>query len=334
MKSKGIRLNDHAVSGEAIIKKVILSTAAKREAEGRIKALERQCNELLDEFTAYRNARPVPRAPSKPRDGRADIVRIIAGDLHGMRQDPAAVSAFLADLKTWDPDEVVFLGDMLDCEGWLATHHTIGFVANCDYSYAEDSNGTNDFLDRAQDAAPHASFDYLFGNHDDRVERAIVDLTLGHRLDSATLMELWGPAAVLRLADRGITAYKRDQIYVDGLPRGWIRKGKMCFTHDLGAKGKNAARDAVAKSAVNVTFGHTHRADSATIVFPGVGICKAFNPGCLCHMQPIYMHSDPTSWSQGYDVDFVAKSGNFQRISVPIWRGESLAGAMIERFKS
>lgn len=31
---------------------------------------------------------------------------------------------------------------------------------------------------------------------------------------------------------------------------------------------------------------------------------------------------------------FSAKSGNFQRIHVPIWRGESLAGAMIQRFKA
>jgi len=333
MKSKGIKLSDHAVSGDAIIKKVILSAAAQREAAGRIKALERQCNELLDEFTAYRNARQVPHAPARPRDVRAEKVRVIAGDLHGMRQDPAAVSAFLCDLKTLDPDEIVFLGDMLDCEGWLAKHHTIGFVSNCDYSYAEDVNACNDFLDRVQAVAPHAVIHWCDGNHESRIERAIVDLTLGHQLDSAMLTALWGPDAVLRLAERGIAAYKRDQIYVEGLPRGWIKLDKMCFTHELG-RGKNAARDAVARSAVNVTFGHTHRSDSATIVFPGVGICKAFNPGCLCLMSPIYMHSDPTSWSQGYDVDFVAKSGNFQRLSVPIWRGESLAGAMMERFKS
>jgi hypothetical protein len=171
------------------------------------------------------------------------------------------------------------------------------------------------------------------GNHDDRVERAIVDLTLGHQMDADMLTTLWGPASILRLKDRGIAWYRRDEVYVEGYPRGWIKLGKMCFTHEIG-RGKNAARDAVTKSAANVTFGHTHRDDSATIVFPGVGICKAFNPGCLCLMQPIYAHSDPTSWSQGYDIDFVAKSGNFQRVHVPIWRGESLAGAMITRFKS
>jgi hypothetical protein len=80
--------------------------------------------------------------------------------------------------------------------------------------------------------------------------------------------------------------------------------------------------------------GNTHREDTATIVFPSVGLVKAFNPGCLCSMQPIWMTSDCTSWSHGYAVDIIAKSDNFQRLHVPIWRGESLTGAMIERFKS
>jgi hypothetical protein len=48
----------------------------------------------------------------------------------------------------------------------------------------------------------------------------------------------------------------------------------------------------------------------------------------------MWRHSDPTNWNQGYDIDFITASGNFQRIHVPIWRGESLAGAMVERFKS
>lgn len=334
MKIKGISLAGKAVTDDNMVKKVISAAAKQREAEVVAKALRKERDALLDEFTAYRNARPVQQAPAKPRDGRAEKVRLILGDVHGMRQDPAAVSAVISDAKRLDPDEIVMLGDCSDCEGWLAKHHVLGFVSNCDYTFAEDVLATNTFLDRLQAAAPNAVFYYLFGNHEDRVERAIVDLVLGNQADASFLHQLWGMETVLRLKDRGFNVYKRDTIYGDGLPRGWLRLGKMCFTHDLGAKGKNAARDAVAKSATNVTFGHTHRDDQATIVFPGVGICKAFNPGCLSCIQPIYMHSDPTSWSQGYDIDFVAKSENFQRIHVPIWRGESLAGAMIERFKS
>ncbi|TXH09830.1 MAG: hypothetical protein E6R03_16105 [Hyphomicrobiaceae bacterium] len=79
--------------------------------------------------------------------------------------------------------------------------------------------------------------------------------------------------------------------------------------------------------------GNTHREDSATIVFPGVGLVKAWNPGCLCQRQPLWRHSDPTSWSQGYATQLVAKSEEFLHLNIPIWDGKSLMGNLINRMK-
>jgi hypothetical protein len=107
----------------------------------------------------------------------------------------------------------------------------------------------------------------------------------------------------------------------------------MYFTHTLG-RGKSAAQQAASKTAGNVTYFCTHREDTATMVFPSVGLVKAFNPGCLCSLQPVWMNSDPTNWSHGYAIDIIAPSENFQRIHVPIWKGESLAGVMLQRFSS
>jgi hypothetical protein len=250
-----------------------------------------------------------------------------------MRQDKAAVSAFMKDMKTLCPNEVVILGDVVDCGGFLAKHQTLGFVAECDYSYREDINAANDFLDRLQAVAPDAAIHFIMGNHDDRVEKWCVDQVMAKGRDAELLMSVYGPVAMLRLEERGIRVYRRDKIYGDGLPRGWMRLGKMFFTHDLGYS-VNAARSAVLKTGGNVTFGHSHRWDVSSVVFPNVGVCAAFNPGCLCTIQPMYMHSKPTDWTQGYDIDFVCPSGNFLRQHIPIWKGKSLAGAMIERFKS
>lgn len=299
----------------------------------KISDLERDRDELLSEFNDILSSRPVPRAPSPTTATRANTVRAIAGDVHGMRQDKAAVSAFMRDITVLSPNEVVLVGDMVDCGGFLAKHQTLGFVAECDYSYAEDIAAANDFLDRLQAAAPNAVIHFIFGNHDDRVEKWCVDQVMAKGRDAEFLMNVYGPEALLRLKERNIQVYKRDQIYGEGLPRGWMRLGKMFFTHDLGYS-VNAARCAVMKAGGNVTFGHSHRWDTSSVVFPSVGMCAAFNPGCLCLMQPMYMHSRPTDWTQGFDIDFVAESGNFLRTHVPIWRGESLAGAMIERFKS
>lgn len=299
----------------------------------KIRDLERDRDELLSEFNDVLNARPVARAPAPSKAVRENSVRVSFGDVHGMRQDKAAVSALMQDLKVLCPNEVVILGDMVDCGGFLAKHQTLGFIAECDYTYREDIAAANDFLDRLQEAAPDAAVHFIMGNHDDRVERWCVDQVMAKGRDAELLMSVYGPVAMLRLEERGFRVYKRDQIYGEGLPRGWMRLGKMHFTHDLGYS-VNAARCAVLSAGGNVTFAHSHRWDTSSVVFPTVGICAAFNPGCLCCMTPMYMHSKPNNWTQGYDIDFVSASGNFLRTHVPIWRGESLAGEMVERFKS
>jgi hypothetical protein len=153
---------------------------------------------------------------------------------------------------------------------------------------------------------------------------------MASKREAEFLLELASPRALLRLKERGIAYYRRSEIYCDGLPRGWIKLDKMFYTHSL-TYSKNAARDAAQKTAGNVTYFCTHREDSATVVYPGIGIIKAMNPGCLSLMQPVWKNSDPTSWSQGYQIEYISQSGNFQAIHVPIWKGESLAVAMVDR---
>jgi len=233
-------------------------------------ALKKDREQLLEEYTDLRDARNVPKAKKKTtKAGRMDRIRISVGDSHGMMMDKLAVAAFLSDLKLFDPDEVVLGGDMMECGGWLAKHQPIGYVALCDYSYQEDCRATNWLLDEIQKNAPRAEVHYIEGNHEDRIERWIVDQTMAHKRDADFLREAFSPQSMLRLAERGIKYYRRSEVYGDGLPRGWIKLGQMYFTHELGAS-KNAARAAAEKTAGNVTFFHTHREDSATLVLTGL----------------------------------------------------------------
>ena len=333
MSEKQIDLSGKGVSGDDAMQKVIAAQAKAQDERRRATALARDREQLLEEYTDLQRARPVPKSPAVLRAPSGDVVRVSAGDMHGMRMDRPAVDAFLADLKTIAPDEVVLGGDILECGGWLAKHQPIGYVALADFSYQEDVLAACWFLDEVQKAAPDAVIHYVEGNHEDRVERWIVDQTMSNQRDADFLRKAFAPETLLRLSERGIAYYRRSEQYVDGAPLGWIKLGKMYFTHELGAS-RNAARDAVSRTAGNVTYFHTHREDTAARVFPSVGLVKAFNPGCLCTMQPVWQNSHPTDWSHGYAIDVVAKSGNFQRIQVPIWGGESLASAMVERFKS
>jgi hypothetical protein len=183
-----------------------------------------------------------------------------------------------------------------------------------------------------QKAAPRAVIHYIEGNHEDRVERWIVDQTMRHTRDSTFLRELISPKVLLRLEERGIHYYGRGEHHIQGLPPGWIKLGKIFFVHELGG-GKNAAASAAGKTAGNVVFAHTHQEDSATMVLPGVGLIKAWNPGCLCQRAPLWRHSNPTNWSHGYAVQFVAKSEQFLHLNIPIWEGKSLVGSLHGRIK-
>jgi hypothetical protein len=330
---KPIRIANKAVSGDAAMSRVIDAQARADSARREMAALKKDRNQILREYTDLLHARTVPSFSGRAKVSvRAGLVRVACGDVHGMMMDRAAVNAFLADLKTLDPDEIVLGGDIVECGGWLAKHQPLGYVAACNYTYQEDIQAAGWFLDEIQKAAPKAKIYYIEGNHENRVERWIVDQTMAQKRDSEFLRQAFAPEVMLRLKDRGVVYCRRSEIYGQGLPRGWIKLGKMFYTHELGG-GKNAAREAAVRTAGNVTFFHTHREDTATVVFPGVGLVKAFNPGCLCQMQPLWRHSDPTNWSQGYAIDFVAPSGNFQHVHVPIWRGESLAVSMVDRFR-
>jgi hypothetical protein len=324
-------LSEKRVSDSDAMKTVIAARAAADALRRENAALRKDRDQLLEEFTDARKARKLPpHKPARPSK-KSERVRVSFGDVHGMRMDRAAVEALLNDIRMLDPDEIVIGGDLVECGGWLAKHQPIGFVALSDYTYQEDIAAANWLLDELAKAAPRATVFYIEGNHEDRVERWIVDQTMANKRDAEFLLSAFSPRTLLRLDERGIEYFRRSVVYADGLPRGWIKLGQMHFTHTLG-RGKNAAMQAVSKTGGNVTYFCTHREDTATIVLPAVGLVKAYNPGCLCTMQPVWMNSDVTNWSQGYAIDVIAKSGNFQRLHVPIWRGESLAGAMISRF--
>jgi len=177
--------------------------------------------------------------------------------------DMDAVNAFLIDLKKWNPDEIILNGDIIECGGFLATHHTLGFVSQTEYTFQDDIAKGNWFLDEVQKAAPKAIIHFIAGNHEDRIEKWIVDQTLRNTRESEFLRKLLGPEVLLKLNERGINYYTRGAHHVKGLPPGWIKLGKVFFTHELGG-GKNAASAAVSRTAGNVVFAHTHQESSAS----------------------------------------------------------------------
>lgn len=249
------------------------------------------------------------------------MIRVIIPDSHGSLIDQKAARAFLADLKRLDPDEIVFLGDHVDAGGFWSNHKPSA-REDLEYSYAKDIEAANDFLDDIQIRAPRAKMHYLEGNHEWHVERWAVQ-NLGHTLDTDMLVGALAPHSLLRLKARGIQFYRHLEKYQGlGVPNT-IKLGHCYFTHGIKAN-KYATASHVETFGANVVHGHTHRAQEHKTKTIRSEVIGGWCPGTLAQLQPTYLHTAPSSWTHGYAVQFVSKSGRFLHINVPIVSGESL----------
>lgn len=247
---------------------------------------------------------------------------VIAPDSHGNHIDIPARDAFIKDVKELCPDKVILLGDHLDCAGTFSTHQR-SYTNEMAESYQDDVEAANVFLDMLQKAASSAKdWHYIEGNHEAHVERW-ASRTFQSKRDADKLLDSYGPTKVLDLKRRGIRYYRRSEHYQGISIPGTIRVGRCFFTHGI-SHSKHAASTHLERFGASVVFGHIHRSQSVvsrTVTSKGHG---AFCPGTLAKLQPLYKHTEPTSWSHGYGLQLVNPSGRFLHINVPILNGESL----------
>lgn len=299
------------------------SPAVKKELEKLHAVIDRQ-NEQIER---YRKAKFVlPTGEKRARDGKS-YIRVAIPDTHGAHLDKKAAAAFLSDLENLQPSEVVLLGDHLDCGGFLAAHHVLGFVPEAEYTFEDDVIAANTFLDEVQKRTPHAKWWYIIGNHEARIEKFIIKKVLNNPRDAKYFRDMYGPESVLDLHKRGMTVIRRDQTYGGLARRGMVKIGKCLFTHGKRC-GVNAARATLAQTAANVTFGHTHRIDSC-LKETSKQLVGAWSHGCLCQLHPLYYDTDTTDWSHGYGFHVVDKNGDFMSVTVPIMNGRSLCGGWL-----
>lgn len=260
-----------------------------------------------------------------PKRGKAPkhLTRVIIPDSHGAHIDPVARDAFLADLQLLCPDEIVMLGDHLDCGGTFSAHQR-NYTNEMVEDYETDVAQTNAFLDAIVSYAPNARIHYLEGNHEAHVERWAAR-NIQSRADADSLIEHWGPAARLQLKARRIAYYRSKEFHMGLAVRGAIKLGKCFFTHGI-SHSKHADDAHLNAFAGNIVFGHVHRALSVlarTVESRGHG---AWCPGTLALLQPLYRHTECTQWVQGYAIQFAnEKTGRFTHLNIPVF-GDGTTG--------
>ena len=253
---------------------------------------------------------------------KGTFLRVCIPDTHGAHVDKKSIAAFLGDLENLSPREVVWLGDHLECGGFLASHFTMGYVMETGYTVSDDIEAANQLLDKVQELTPGADHHYIEGNHEHRIERFCVTTAQRSGADAAYLMKLHGTESVLSLEQRGIAFYRQGELHGGLTRRGTLRLGQCHFTHGS-RTGKYAAKNMLDQFDGNVVFGHTHQVAHATKRSVKDGVVGAWSAGCLCRLQPYWMHTNLTNWSHAYVIQVVESSGDFLTITVPIINGKS-----------
>jgi len=303
--------------------------ALKLALQAERKAHEQTAKALKSARSSSESVVVAPR-PKKTLASKGDIVEVIFSDVHGNKHDPLAFSALLGDLKTIRPDRIIIGGDLLDCSGFLAEHHTLGYLAETEDSYEDDVKVTNILLDQIQKHSSCEDIHYIEGNHEWRVERWAVNQKLAHHKDVELLRNTFCAEHVLGLKERGIQYYRQGMTHGDCITPGWVKFDKVSFVHKI-SNATDAAEVALSKAAGNIVFFDSHRATFKPKFLPNVGLIAAWNPGCLCKRQPHYANTNPTTWTHGYLVRVISRStGNFQMMNVTINNGESFAGLLLK----
>ena len=231
-------------------------------------------------------------------------------DIHIPDHDPEALALAVEVGRILQPDYSLFLGDVLDA-GVFSAHNKRTLQESQIYDYKEtEVDPTNALLDEVQKNTKEKTY-FLEGNHCARIERWAVNGGMA----AQSLYKLISPYNTL-------AAHRDNFEFVPynvptGNRMGCVQIAKESKTHSglFAIHGWSfalaAARIHLQKSrSQSILYGHSHRAAMEASRDPWTGrIIKAFNPGTLSKLQPLYnVGGNPSDWSHGVALIYVGQN--------------------------
>jgi len=214
--------------------------------------------------------------------------------------DRKAMDAVLRFIREVNPHYVVLLGDMVDFAPWSTR-----FPRKPEYK--QTTQPTIDelhwWLAEIRSSAPGAKVVYMAGNHEERMQKAMVE-----KLSEATYLTKAyeeSPALsirnLLRLDDLDIE-------YVGPYGADWWLWDRVRINHGTKVRsGGGATAMAIAKTARwSEVYGHIHKVEMMQKTFHGPfgrNVITAMSPGCLCRVDgTVPGVSLSPDWQQGCGV--------------------------------
>lgn len=230
--------------------------------------------------------------------------------------DRSAMDVALQVATAMQPDDIIYLGDWLDLAAWSTKFlRSPEFAQTTQPSCAEGAW----WLEQFSLACPEAKKYFLPGNHEKRVEDAVIA-----HLEEAFMVTRKGsvsaPAALsitnmLGLDDMDIEVCK-------SYPHGevWLNDAVRVYHGDVVRSQSGKTVEAVLKEAVtSEVFGHIHRLElaSKTRHYRGrIQPIYAFSPGCLCRVDDaVPAAKSRLNWQQGVGIVDYDPEGTAHAIS-------------------
>jgi hypothetical protein len=229
--------------------------------------------------------------------------------------DPDALRVTEAFMRSWKPDVIWLLGDLVDFPQ-LSRFDKEAYDSE---GLEQDLLGVRAVLRRIRRDHPKAQMHYLLGNHEERLERYLranapalrwlTALTFHHIFDAQEL---------------GMHIYP----YRERVP---VLPGVLELTHgDKVAQKSGYTAHKMLEAGISGISGHVHRLG---MVFKTTraGMTVWIENGCLANLDPEYVHSP--NWQSGFSVVYVdRKNARFHADIVPITASKRIvyAGELYE----
>lgn len=211
---------------------------------------------------------------------------VVANDFHIPHHDTRAVKLLTDFIKDIQPDKLIINGDFVDC--FMASRFTKH--PKHGMSLAKEFKVARQVLGDLKNASPTSELVFIFGNHEWRMEKFILDNARElHGLEGMNLEHQ------LHLDDLGATVinyHGKEQYY---------EYGKLFIGHfnkvnkHAGYTAKNLLED----KGVNLMQAHTHRIGQCTKRMYDRKI-GAWENGCMCRLDPDYVKLP--NWHLGFSI--------------------------------
>lgn len=244
---------------------------------------------------------------------------VVFNDVHIEYDNKKAVNCLLKAIDFIKPFGLIANGDIMNCGTF--SRHDINKAPKSHWTDSEflldseeEYRQMGGFLDRLQKVSPDSKKVYLLGNHEVWLQEFI-------KQSPQTRNKLFALENRLPIRPYKWTIYPYRYIF---------KLGKLRVTHGLYI-GQNHAKKHVTALGKSILYGDTHDIESASKVTPESESFMAWSNGCLCDMNPDYLHNKPNNWNHGFAIVYVYPNGNFQVDIKRIQQGKVVVnGKLIE----